>query len=98
VTNFESRTEFGTRFKNLAENPYAETLMQYRESWKQMMQKGQPASDVATLLQEVIESPNPPVWVQTSQEVTNKVAEHFKDPSGKIRVPKSEQPFPVAKL
>lgn len=87
VTDFEPRTPYGSRFKE-ENNPYKQTLEQDRQTWKEMMDKGQSAEEVADIMQKVIESNNDPrLWVPTSQYVHDVAAKHFKDPSGRVRIP-----------
>jgi short-subunit dehydrogenase len=86
VTNFERSTPYGGHF-NGAENPYADILPPNRETWATMMKNGQPASEVAKVIQEAIESPNPRLWYQTSQVVKDSIGNHFKDLTGNRRIP-----------
>lgn len=87
VTNFAPTIAFGTRFSKLEDNPYADVLHQDKAVWKGKMDKGIPASDVAKLIQKVIETPEPDFWYQTSQQVSQDIGRHFKDLTGNIRIP-----------
>ncbi len=86
VTDFEPRTPFGSRFAE-DNNPYKEFLEKDRQTWKEMMDKGQSAAEVARIMQETIESDDSKPWVPTSQYVHAVAAKHFKDPTGHIRIP-----------
>lgn len=61
VTDFESRTCFGTRFSEV-ENPYLDVLAEDREKWKKIMDGGQSPFEVAQAIQTAMESPAPNLW------------------------------------
>ena len=87
VTDFEPRTPFGSRFKE-GENPYKQSVEKGRQNWKEMMDKGQSAEEVAVIMQKAVESHDDQrLWIPTSQYVYDVAAKHFKDPTGRVRIP-----------
>src|SRR5262249_22472808 len=86
VTRFEPSTAFATRFK-VEENPYADILFQDREKWKKKMDGGQSPFEVAAIVQQAIESPEPNLWYQTSKEVAEAIGKQYKDLTGNSRIP-----------
>ena len=93
VTSFEPRTDFGKRFKCLEKNPYADVLNQDRAVWKKMMDGGQTPLEVAKIIQEIIESPQPQLWNPTSQAVKDAFSKQYTDITGAIRIPQRAQPI-----
>jgi NAD(P)-dependent dehydrogenase (short-subunit alcohol dehydrogenase family) len=88
LTLFESRTPYGSHFKD-HENPYYETLSQNREAWAKLMKEGQSAEEVAKVILQALQDSSPKLWYQTSQGVRQAIGKHFKDLSGNGRIPQS---------
>lgn len=59
----------------------------WRADWKTMMDKGQNATEIAEVIQSALEDRDPKFWYQTSHSVTESIGKHFKDLTGKIRIP-----------
>lgn len=78
ATNFESHTTFGSRFK-ASNNPYGEGVAGSREKWKAAIEDGQSPSDVARIIREAIEAPEPKLWYITSLKAKDVIKEHYKD-------------------
>lgn len=91
LTDFESSTVFGSRFPD-NHNPY-DALAEARGTWSETMKSGQSPAEVAKVIQQVIKSPQPHLWYQTSKRVTETILQQYKDPTGDSFIPKTKIKF-----
>ena len=86
VTDFETATAFPTGLKD-ADNPYVNEMSTWRVDWKKMMEKGQHVNEVAEVIHSALEDRDPKFWYQTTPTVAESIGTHFKDLTGKRRIP-----------